>query len=284
MQAYILIIRALIPLALIGVVVGIILGISGNRLRAKSGGIVEKLTTILPGTDCGACGFSSCEAFAESLAVKSVRPNKCSLADTATIVQLARMSGQKALRTQRMRAQIMCSGTSDLAPKKFKYDGIMDCVSVAQLGTGDKACPYGCLGYGTCVKTCPFNAIKVENGVAVVEYEKCIGCGLCADACPKHLIRMVPYDSEYWVGCHARSKGDIVKSYCGVGCIGCGICEENCSVDAIKLVNNLASIDYKKCIQCGTCFEKCPRSSIWYGAFQIKNGDTRSGSFQGRIE
>lgn len=282
MEAYILIIRALIPLAVIGIAVGIILGICSNRLKTKTGGIVEKLTAILPGKDCGACGYPSCEAFANALANKEVRPNKCSIAEIGTIAQLARMSGQKAYRTQKMRAQIMCSGTTDLAPKKFKYDGIMDCVSVAQLGTGDKSCPYGCLGYGTCVKVCPFNAIKVENGVAVVEYEKCVGCGLCADACPKHLIRMVPYDSEYWVGCHARSKGETVKSYCGVGCVGCGICADNCSVDAIKVVNNLAIIDYKKCIQCGTCFEKCPRSTIWYGAFQIRNGDTRSGKFSGK--
>lgn len=280
MEAVVLIIRAIIPLAVIGVVFGIILGIIGHKIKSDESSTVEKLVTILPDKDCGACGYSTCEEFASALADKNTRPNKCSIADTPTIIQLAKISGQKALRTQKKRAQVMCSGTVDLAPKKYKYDGIMDCVSVSHLGTGDKACPFGCLGYGTCVKVCPFNAIKVENGVAVVEYEKCVGCGLCAESCPKNLIKLVPYASEYWVGCSSTGRGNTIESYCGIGCVGCGICEKNCPNNAIKVENNLAVIDQKKCIQCGTCFEKCPRSTIWYGAFQIKNGDTRPGSLR----
>ncbi len=280
MDIIILILRALIPLGIIALFFGLLIGFSTKYLHTEKDTILEKVLTILPGTDCGGCGYATCEEYARALMAKEVRPHKCTLADNQTILKLARLSGQKALKPVKMRAQVMCSGTSELAPKKYNYDGIMDCVSVSRIGVGDKACPYGCLGYGTCVKSCPFGAIKVENGVAVVEYEKCMGCGLCEKACPKNIIKLVPYRSEYWVGCSSHNDGATVKSYCGIGCIACGICEKNCPTDAVKLVDNIAKIDYKKCIQCGTCFEKCPRSTIWYGIFQIANGDTRPGSLK----
>ena len=203
---------------------------------------------------------------------ESVKPEK----QTDISEKIAEIMGQHpAQGSTRMRAQVMCSGTNDLARHKFQYDGLLDCVSVSRIGGGDKECPYGCLGYGTCVKACPFGAIKVENGVAVVEYEKCVGCGLCVNACPKHIIHLVPFSNQYWVGCESRDNGKTVRSYCQIGCIGCGICQRNCPTDAIKVVNGLAEIDYDRCIQCGTCFEKCPRSTIWFGEFQIKEGDTR---------
>ncbi len=280
MEILVLVLRALIPLGILGMLFGLIIGFSARKMRSETNTLFEKINAELPGTNCGGCGFSSCEEFARALSEKTIRPYKCTIADDRTIVKLSRLSGQKALKPIKMRAQVMCSGTIDLAPKKYNYDGIMDCVSVSRLGVGDKACPYGCLGYGTCVKACPFGAIKVENGVAVVEYEKCMGCGLCEKACPKNIIKLVPFRSEYWVGCSSHNDGATVKSYCGIGCISCGICEKNCPTDAIKITDNIAKIDYKKCIHCGTCFEKCPRSTVWYGVFQINNGDTRPGSFK----
>ena len=279
-EVLILVLRALIPLGILGLAFGAVIGIAGKKLHSENNGLMDKIMAELPMTNCGACGYATCEEFANALMNKAVRPHKCTIADNQTILQLARLSGQKALKPVKMRAQVMCSGTADLAPKKYNYDGIMDCISVSRIGVGDKACPYGCLGYGTCVKSCPFGAIKVENGVAVVEYEKCTGCGLCSKACPKGIIKMVPYRSEYWVGCNSKNDGATVKNYCGIGCIGCGICEKNCSTDAIRVIDNVATIDYKKCIKCGTCFEKCPRSTIWYGVFQIANGDTRPGSLK----
>lgn len=189
------------------------------------------------------------------------------MSNDATAQTIAEIVGVEAGSVNKMRAQVMCSGTADKARKKFNYYGIMDCVSVTKIGGGDKECPYGCVGYGTCVKVCPFNAIRIEDNVAVVDYEKCVGCGLCEKACPKHIIRLVPYASEYWVGCVSKDKGPMVRSYCSIGCIGCGICEKNCPTGAIKVEDSIAKIDYDLCIQCGTCFEKCPRSTILFGEF-----------------
>lgn len=270
------VIRALIPLSIFGLIFGVLLGLAGKAFRVKVDERIKKIKESLPGYDCGACGYPTCAAYAEAIVKRNADTNMCMVASHSAKDEICQLMGTTpAEEPVKLRAQVMCSGTNDLAKHKFQYDGLMDCVSVSRIGGGDKECPYGCLGYGTCVKVCPFGAIKVENGVAVVEYEKCVGCGLCVNACPKHIIRLVPFSGEYWVGCSSRDDEKSVRPYCQIGCIGCGICERNCPTDAIKVVNGLAQMDYDRCIGCGTCFEKCPRSTIWFGEFQIQNGDTR---------
>lgn len=270
------ILTALIPLGIFGLIFGVLLGLASKAFKVKVDERIEKIKASLPGANCGACGYAGCSAYAEAIVNEGAPTNKCMVATGEVTEQISQIMGTQASGDAvKMRAQVMCSGTNDLARHKFQYDGLMDCVSVSRIGGGDKECPYGCLGYGTCVKVCPFGAIKIENGVAVVEYEKCVGCGLCVNACPKHIIHLVPFSGQYWVGCSSRDNGKTVRSYCQIGCIGCGICERNCPTDAIKVVNGLAEIDYDRCIQCGTCFEKCPRSTIWFGDFQIEHGDTR---------
>lgn len=270
------VLRALIPLGVFGLIFGALLGVASKAFKVKVDKRIDEIKNILPGANCGACGYAGCANYAEAIVNDKAPGNKCMAAPPEVTEQIGKIMGEdNQSNTVRMRAQVMCSGTNDLARHKFQYDGLMDCVSVSRIGGGDKECPYGCLGYGTCVRACPFNAIKIENGVAVVEYEKCVGCGLCANACPKHIIHLVPFSGQYWVGCSSRDHGKMVRNYCQIGCIGCGICQKNCPTDAIKVVNHLAEIDYDRCIQCGTCFEKCPRSTIWFGEFQMKNGDTR---------
>ena len=127
---------------------------------------------------------------------------------------------------------------------------------------GPKICTYGCLGFGSCVKACEFDAIHVKDGVAAVDRDKCKACGKCVAACPRHLISMVPYDNRYVVDCASRDKGKDVMGACSVGCIGCRICEKNCPADAVHVTDNLAVIDYDKCKNCGICASKCPRKII----------------------
>ena len=129
-------------------------------------------------------------------------------------------------------------------------------------GGGPKSCNSGCLGYGTCVKACPFDAIHVVNGVAVVDRESCKACGKCVEACPKHLISLSPYSANIAVACSSVDKGPVTMKACTTGCVGCGICVKNCPQEAVKVENFHAVIDYEKCIGCGVCAEKCPKKSI----------------------
>ena len=127
---------------------------------------------------------------------------------------------------------------------------------------GAKGCNSGCLGFGSCVAACPFDAIHVVDGIAVVDKEACKACGKCIAACPKHLIELIPYEQKTFVRCNSNAKGKVQLAICQAGCIGCRLCEKNCEAGAITVTNFLAHIDADKCTECGVCVEKCPRKII----------------------
>ena len=129
-------------------------------------------------------------------------------------------------------------------------------------GGGPKSCNSGCVGYGSCVKACPFDAIHVVNGVAVVDKEACKACGKCIAVCPKNLISLIPYDAKYAVACSSTDMGPVTMKACTVGCVGCNLCVKNCPSDAVKVANFHATIDQDKCVGCGACAEKCPKTAI----------------------
>ena len=250
--------------AAIAAVLGVILAAASKIFYVKTDERVEKITECLPGANCGGCGYAGCAALASAIVEGKAPINACNSCTEETTKKIAEIMGVSAdVKTRRMRAQVMCSGTNDLAKKKYIYEGVSDCVAANRLSGGDKVCPNGCIGLGTCERACPFGAIHIINGVAAVDYEKCRSCGVCVAACPKKLIRLVPADIPYWVGCMSADKGAVTKSYCDAGCIGCRLCEKNCAVGAIKVTDNVAEIDYTKCVGCGKCETVCPRRIIW---------------------
>ncbi len=249
--------------AILGGAMGVLLAIASKIFYVKSDERVEEISELLPGANCGGCGYAGCAALAEAIAKGEAKTSACVAGDEALAAKIAAIMGVAAEKPVRMRAQVMCSGTSEFANKKYVYEGAVDCYAASKLGGGDKLCPNGCIGLGNCVKACVFDAIEVVNGVAVVDYEKCQACGKCVTACPKHIIKLIPYDSTHWVGCMSVDKGAVTKKYCEVGCISCRLCEKACAEGAIHVTDYVASIDYEKCVQCGACVEKCPRKIIW---------------------
>ena len=150
--------------------------------------------------------------------------------------------------------------------KNFEYRGVNDCLAATKVLAGDAlACKYGCLGFGSCVAACKFDAIHVgENGVAVVDKEKCTNCGACREACPRKLIVEVPYSKKVFVNCSNKDKGPAVTKVCASSCIACGMCERTCKFDAIHVVDGVARVDYDKCKGCGMCAQKCPKKIILF--------------------
>jgi heterodisulfide reductase subunit A len=45
-----------------------------------------------------------------------------------------------------------------------------------------------CDGCGECVKICPVNAIRMEEGKAKIDPFQCVGCGACVPVCPREAI------------------------------------------------------------------------------------------------
>ena len=189
--------------------------------------------------------------------------NGCPVANAEAHAAIGAIMGQEAGAVEKKVAFVKCTGTCDKTERKYNYYGINDCRKAVMVpGAGDKLCSYGCLGFGSCVDACAFDAIHVVDGVAVVDKEKCVSCGKCVAACPKNLIEIVPYSAPVAVACSSLDKGKDVRVACKTGCIGCSICVKQCEFDAIHVENNLAKIDYSKCTGCGKCAEKCPQKVI----------------------
>ena len=267
---------ALICFAVISGILGIVLAFASKVFHVEVDERIEQIQDVLPGANCGGCGYTGCAALAEAIIKGEAPVNACTSVSKDVCDRIAEIAGKAPAEShERYRAQVMCSGTHELAKKKYVYEGIHDCVSAAKLFGGDKLCPNGCIGLGTCAAACKFDAIHILNGVAAVDYEKCVACGMCVSACPKGIIKLIPYDAKHWVGCSSRDKGAVTKNYCELGCIGCKICEKNCPNGAIKVENNVAVIDYKLCDGCGICESKCPRKIIWSARSQSEEGIIR---------
>lgn len=187
-----------------------------------------------------------------------MHPGKSAVAE-----KIAEITGKKAEKMDPKIARVYCQGGTSLSQRKFIYSGVKDCTAAVLAAGGDKSCEYGCLGYGTCMRACPFDAIRMSaDNLPVIDPEKCTACGKCVAACPKQVIELAQASKAVVIGCHSRDKGADTKKKCQVGCIACGICVRTCPVDAIKIENNHARIDHAKCIVCGLCAKKCPTSAI----------------------
>lgn len=247
----------------VGIVIGIFLGIAAKKLEVPVDEKEQEVRDLLPGNNCGACGFAGCDSLAQAIAKGEAPPNACPVANSGVRAEIAKVMGADVVEADKKVAFVKCAGTCDKTKVKYNYYGIQDCKKAAYApGKGPKQCGYGCTGFGSCVKVCQFDAIHVVDGVALVDKEKCTSCGLCIKECPNRLIELVPYETEHFVRCNSNDKGKDVKAGCDIGCIGCMMCVKVCEFDAIKVENNLAKIDYSKCTNCGKCAIKCPTKVI----------------------
>ena len=257
------IITATVVVAAVGLFIGIFLSVAGKKFAVETDEREVAVREALPGNNCGGCGYPGCDGLAAAIAKGEAPVNACPVGGEAVGKVIAGIMGQEVVESTRMAAFVKCTGTCEKTNDNYTYTGVEDCEMMAFIpGGGSKACNYGCMGFGSCVKACPFDAIHVVDGIAKVDPKVCKACGKCVAACPKHLIELVPYEAMHLVQCSSKDKGKDVMSACSVGCIGCHLCEKNCPPDAIHVVDNIAYIDQEKCTGCGICAEKCPKKII----------------------
>ncbi len=246
-----------------GLLIGLFLGVAGEKLKVEVDQKEIDVRALLPGNNCGGCGYAGCDALAKAIAAGEAAPNACPVGGEPVGAQIAAVMGTSVEEKARETAFVKCAGDCQKTKENYKYTGVEECTMMPFTPNGGpKSCTYGCMGYGSCVKACEFDAIHIVNGIAVVDQEKCKACGKCVATCPRNLIEIVPYDSKVRVTCNSKDKGKDVMAACSVGCIGCMLCTKQCEFGAITVENNIAHIDYSKCTQCGKCAEKCPKKII----------------------
>lgn len=257
------VILAGLVIGITGLIIGLLLGFAAIKFAVPVDEKEIAVRDFLPGNNCGGCGYAGCDALAKAIAAGEAPVGACPVGGGAVADKIAAVMGVEAGSAEKKVAFVKCMGTCDKAGIKYNYYGVKDCKRATVVpGRGDKACAYGCLGGGSCVAACQFDAIHVVNGVAVVDKEKCVACGKCAEECPNNLIEFVPYEAVHMVSCSNKDKGPKVKAVCEAGCIGCGICAKQCEEGAVTVENNVAHIDQSKCTGCGKCAEKCPAKVI----------------------
>ena len=256
------IVTAIIIISAMGIIAALMLVIAAKVLYVPEDERIGLVTEVLPGANCGACGFAGCADYAKAV-VEGRAPTNCCVPGGANAAEaVSKVMGVKAGRTEAKKAVVACQGFNFNTTKKYEYQGITSCAAAAKMFAGPSACAYGCVGFGDCVAACQFDAIHIVNGVALVDNNKCTGCGACSRACPKHVIDMIPDDVNPVVLCHNADKGALTRKVCSTGCIGCMKCTKVCPTNAISVVNNLARIDQELCIACEQCANECPVKAI----------------------
>ncbi len=256
----------LVPVAILaglGLIFGGILAFASKKFAVKKDEKVEAVRELLPGANCGGCGFAGCDSFAEAVAQGKAPVGGCPVGGNELGKKLGALLGISYESVGRRVARVHCQGGVN-CKNRFEPQDVDTCREAHMVGGGKKACIYGCLGEGDCTRVCKFGAIAIgENGVARVDEAKCTACGMCVKECPVNIIWLVEAKENVAdVLCHTQEKGKAVREVCSNGCIGCGLCVRACEYDALKMDNNLPKIDHSKCTACGKCVEKCPTRTM----------------------
>lgn len=265
------ILSAVLVLGAIAFVSAVILYVCSKKFAVKEDPRLGQVVEVLPGANCGGCGFAGCSGLAGALVkaadAGSLEGLMCPVGGSEVMGKVADLLGMAIANTEAKVAVVRCNGTCELRQRIASYDGLRTCTAMHATGAGETGCGFGCLGCGDCVAACQFDAIHIneETGLPEVDEEKCTGCGACSKACPRNVIELRkkgPKGRRVYVRCVNKDKGAAAMKACKAACIGCGKCAKECKFEAITIANNLSYIDPDKCRMCKKCVEACPTHAI----------------------
>jgi electron transport complex protein RnfB len=245
-----------------GLVCAAILAIAARFLTVHEDPRIETVTALLPGINCGTCGYAGCGDYAREIVLHACPVNLCKPGGSEITAKIAQFIGVETFTSERQVAIVLCKGDNAAAKRSGAYNGLLDCGAAQQIGGNGKDCRYGCLGLASCSRICPVNAIEMRNGLAVVHPDICISCGKCVATCPRKLIKLVPESRFIHVLCSSLDRGPDVRKACSVGCIACTLCAKAVNNQGIAMRNNLAVVDYSILVTEEAVIAKCPQHTI----------------------
>ncbi|MGB5252527.1 MAG: electron transport complex subunit RsxB [Sedimenticolaceae bacterium] len=164
-------ITAVLTIAGLASLFGLILGYSAIRFRVEGDPIADQIDGLLPQTQCGQCGYAGCRPYAEAMAAGEAEVNRCPPGGETTMIALAELLGRDPMPLE-----------DEAAAEKPK--------SVALIVEAD------CIGCTLCIQACPVDAIvgAAKQMHTVIE-DECTGCELCLPPCPVECIVMRPLEA-----------------------------------------------------------------------------------------
>lgn len=275
---------SVIILGSVGALAALALYAVSRRFAVSEDPRIVEVEDILPGANCGACGFNGCHDFAVKCVDRGgVDGMNCPGAGSDGMKRIAAVFGAESVDVVRNVAVLRCAGICESRHAAAIYHGPLSCAIVSAVSSGTESCAYGCLGCGDCVGSCRFGAIKLNSDTRLPEIDEnlCTGCGVCVGNCSRKLLQLRPYGPKgrrVWVSCSSLASGAVARRNCSAACVGCGKCARTCPFGAIVVEHNLAVIDAAKCRLCRKCVAVCPTGAIHTANFPVISPSSQSDS------
>lgn len=242
----------------LGILLAAVIGAAARAFAVETDPRIETVTEMLPGANCGGCGYAGCADLAKAIVEGRADPSLCPVAPPEGSQRIAEYLGITAKEKEKVIAVVKCSGSCAVTVRS-PYNGVGDCRSAALVAGGAKGCDFGCIGFASCARACPFDAIEMRDGLAVVHPELCVGCGKCVDTCPKNLIELVPAAVDVHVYCNSPEKGALKRKVCKTACIACRKCvkaadsEDQMTVNGFLVKTNYSNPPISDLVEKAAC-------------------------------
>jgi len=258
----------------VGLVFAVFIALAYWKLRVWEDPRIDAVASMLPGANCGACGFPGCRGFAEQAVAGKIAPAACNVISDEGAALIASYLGVDAGEANKKIARLLCAGGSNVATLQAEYRGLRGCAAAAAVAGGGKGCSWGCLGFGDCATACTFDAITMNQfGLPVVDVAKCTACGDCVRACPKDLFAILPLDQTLLVQCRSLIEGDAALASCSVACTACGKCVADAAPGLITIERGVARVQYDGIsLADPAAIRRCPTGAIvWLEGAQFSS-------------
>lgn len=272
---------AAVILGSLALVFGLVLAVAYRFLKVEEDPRIDQVEELLPGANCGACGEPGCRAFAEKVVAGDASPAKCTVNSPENIEAIADLLGIEAGSVDKVVARLHCAGGQGLVKDMARYQGAATCGAAKLVAGGSKDCPWGCLGFGDCMRVCQFDAIHMNpQGLPVVDVDRCTACGDCVEVCPLELFSLQPLSQKVVLQCRSRLAGETARDACQVACDACGRCVMDAPEGAMEMKDNLPHI-LNPDVLGPACTFRCPTGAIqWVDKNQFTRNEEETKSWR----